>query len=67
MSNDVFSFNNRFFLFLFIKPIVQWKMRLPEKKPLVLLDRQNEVDSRTRKGSAKTRLEPLHVLSQFQN
>ncbi|CAF0964838.1 unnamed protein product [Rotaria sordida] len=49
------------------EPIVQWKMRLPEKKPLVLNDRQNELDSRIRKGSAKTRLEPLHVLSQFQN
>ncbi|CAF3413360.1 unnamed protein product [Rotaria sp. Silwood1] len=49
------------------EPIVQWKMRLPEKKPLVLIDRQNESDSRIRKGSAKTRLEPLHVLSQFQN
>ncbi|CAF1407511.1 unnamed protein product [Rotaria magnacalcarata] len=49
------------------EPIVQWKMRLPEKKPLVLFDRQNELDSRIRKGSAKTRLEPLHVLSQFQN
>ncbi|CAF1306330.1 unnamed protein product [Rotaria magnacalcarata] len=49
------------------EPIVQWKMRLPEKKPLVLFDRQNELDSRIRKGSAKTRLEPLHVLSEFQN
>ncbi|CAF2404143.1 unnamed protein product [Rotaria sp. Silwood2] len=49
------------------EPIVQWKMRLPEKKPLVLIDRQNELDSRIRKGSAKTRLEPLHVLSEFQN
>jgi len=49
------------------EPIVQWKMRLPEKKPLVLIDRQNESNSRTKKSAAKKRLEPLHVLSEFQN
>ena len=42
-------------------------MRLPEKKPLVLPDRQNESNSRTKKGTAKKRLEPMHVLSEFQN
>jgi hypothetical protein len=51
----------------FVKPIVQWKMRLPEKKSLVPNDRQNEMDSRARKIAAKKRLDPLHVLSQFQN
>jgi hypothetical protein len=56
-----------FILFFSLKPIVQWKMRLPEKKPLVLLDRQNETNSRTKKSTAKKRLEPLHVLSEFQN
>ena len=57
-----------FLLFFFsIKPIVQWKMRLPEKKPLVLTDRHYEFDSRISKSSARKRLEPLHVLSQFQN
>ncbi|CAF1023466.1 unnamed protein product [Adineta ricciae] len=49
------------------EPIVQWKMRLPEKKPLVLTDRPNDSDVRVRKGATKKRLEPLHVLSQFQN
>ncbi|CAF0830740.1 unnamed protein product [Adineta steineri] len=48
------------------EPIVQWKMRLPEKKPLILAERQNELDSRA-KGTTKKRLEPLHLLSQFQN
>jgi hypothetical protein len=42
-------------------------MRLPEKKPLVLLDRQNESNSRTKKSTVKKRLEPMHVLSEFQN
>jgi hypothetical protein len=42
-------------------------MRLPEKKQLVLNDRQNELDSRVRKGAMKKRLEPMHVLNQFQN
>ncbi len=55
------------FNFFNLKPVVQWKMRLPEKKPLVL-DRQNESNSRTKKThTAKKRLEPLHVLSEFQN
>jgi len=49
------------------EPVVQWKMRLPGKKPLVLMDRQDETDSRARKGANKKRLEPIHVLSQFQN
>lgn len=53
--------------FFFLKPIVQWKMRLPEKKPLVLIDRQNEQNSRIKKDTAKRRLEPLHILSEFQN
>jgi hypothetical protein len=54
-------------LFFLLQPVVQWKMRLPEKKPLVLLDRQNESNSRTKKSTVKKRLEPLHVLSEFQN
>ncbi|CAF1228964.1 unnamed protein product [Adineta steineri] len=49
------------------EPIVQWKMRLPEKKPLILNERQNESNSRTKKSTVKKRLEPLHVLSEFQN
>ena len=53
---------------LFVQPIVQWKMRLPGKKPLILNERQNEFDSQARKSAAmKKRLEPIHLLSQFQN
>ncbi len=42
-------------------------MRLPEKKTLLLTDRQAESHSRAQKSATKKRLEPLHVLSQFQN
>ena len=50
-----------------LKPVVQWKMRLPEKKPLILVDRQSEFNSRAKKNTTKKRLEPLQVLSEFQN
>ena len=60
-------FNENLILFFLLKPIVQWKMRLPEKKPLILTDRQNESNSRAKKSTVKKRLEPLHVLSEFQN
>ncbi|CAM4742231.1 unnamed protein product, partial [Rotaria magnacalcarata] len=49
------------------EPIVQWKMRLPEKKPLVFVDRQNETNSRTKKSTVKKRLEPIHLLNEFHN
>ncbi|CAF4821365.1 unnamed protein product [Rotaria sp. Silwood1] len=49
------------------EPVVQWKMRLPEKKPLVFVDRQHETNSRSKKSTVKKRLEPIHVLSEFQN
>ncbi|CAF0749430.1 unnamed protein product [Didymodactylos carnosus] len=48
------------------EPIVQWKMRMPEKKPLVLVDRPNE-STRIRKGAMRKRLEPMQVLSEFHN
>ncbi|CAF0738628.1 unnamed protein product [Didymodactylos carnosus] len=48
------------------EPIVQWKMRMPEKKPLVLIDRPNE-SARVRKGAMRKRLEPMEVLSEFHN
>jgi hypothetical protein len=42
-------------------------MRLPGKKPLIITERQNEFDPQARRNAAKKRLEPLHVLSEFQN
>jgi len=49
------------------QPIVQWKMRLPEKKPLVLADRQNDSNAHVKPSTTKKRLEPLRVLSEFHN
>ncbi|CAF1207289.1 unnamed protein product [Adineta ricciae] len=49
------------------EPVVQWKMRLPEKKSLVLSDRQTESQTGVKKSTVKKRLEPLHVLSEFEN
>lgn len=49
------------------KPIVQWKMKPPEKKPLVnLTSRTNEPTGLIRKGSMKKRIEPVKILSEFQ-
>lgn len=42
-------------------------MRLPEKKSLVLPDRANENHTRVKSSATKKRLEPIHLLSQFQN
>ena len=42
-------------------------MRLPEKKCLVLPDRPAESDHRAKKSVTKKRLEPIHLLNQFQN
>ena len=46
------------------KPIVQWKMKPPEKKPLVqkVVEKQNLI----RKGSLKKKVEPVKILSEFQ-
>jgi len=62
--NCVFFFCSIVFVF---SSLVQWKMRLPEKKPLIPSDRHNEHDTRAKQIAAKKRLEPIHLLSQFQN
>ncbi|XP_053211286.1 catenin alpha-like [Panonychus citri] len=47
-------------------PIVVWKMRAPEKKPLVRREKPEEVKAVVRKGSTKRNDSPLKALSQFQ-
>ena len=47
------------------KPIVQWKMKAPEKKPLVLTPKPQDVSARVRKASQKKRVEPIKELSKF--
>jgi catenin alpha len=47
------------------KPIVQWKMKAPEKKPLVITAKPAESAARVRKASQKKRVEPIRELSEF--
>ena len=46
------------------KPIVQWKMKPPEKKPLV--HKSTEKTTLIRKGSMRKKMEPVKILSEFQ-
>lgn len=48
------------------KPIVVWKMKIPEKKPLVRRDAPDEVRAKVRRGSQKKAANPLTALSEFQ-
>jgi catenin alpha len=48
------------------KPIVQWRMKAPEKKPLVITAKPQEVTSRVRKASQKKKVEPIRELNEFQ-
>ncbi|XP_075222300.1 catenin alpha [Lycorma delicatula] len=48
-------------------PIVVWKMKAPEKKPLVRPEKPEEVRAKVRKGSQKKVQNPIKVLSEFQS
>ncbi|XP_039229484.1 catenin alpha isoform X3 [Drosophila yakuba] len=48
-------------------PIVVWKMKAPEKKPLVRPEKPEEVRAKVRKGSQKKIQNPIHALSEFQS
>ena len=48
------------------KPIVVWKMRAPEKKPLVRRDAPEEVRAKVRRGSQKKPANPMKALAEFQ-
>ena len=47
-------------------PVVVWKMKAPEKKPLVRREKPEEVRSRVRRGSQKKAIAPHKALSEFQ-
>jgi len=49
------------------KPIVVWKMKAPEKKPLVRRDPTEDVQAKVRKGSQKIQSNPIADLSEFHN
>ncbi|XP_072013158.1 catenin alpha-2-like isoform X2 [Amphiura filiformis] len=46
-------------------PVVQWKMKAPEKKPLVHRTIPEEVAARVRKGQKKQHINPVRELSKF--
>jgi len=55
------------FLFFLQSPIVVWKMKAPEKKPLVRPEKPEEVRAKVRKGSQKKVQNPIKALSEFQS
>ncbi|XP_066909391.1 catenin alpha isoform X2 [Halyomorpha halys] len=50
-----------------LSPIVVWKMKAPEKKPLVRPEKPEEVKAKVRKGSQKKIQNPIKALSEFQS
>lgn len=50
-----------------VSPVVVWKMKAPEKKPLVRHEKPEEVRSRVRRGSQKKAIAPHKALSEFQS
>lgn len=64
----IFLIHSYLIFVLFIQsPIVVWKMKAPEKKPLVRPERPEEVRAKVRKGSQKKVQNPIHALSEFQS
>ena len=47
-------------------PVVLWKMRAPEKKPLVRREKPDEAKQKIRKGSQKKKMEPVKELADFE-
>ena len=55
------------FQFLMLqKPIVMWKMKAPEKKPLIRRENLDERRSNVKKGEQKKKIEPIKALSEFE-
>lgn len=54
-------------LYILQSPIVVWKMKAPEKKPLVRPEKPEEVRAKVRKGSQKKVQNPIKALSEFQS
>ncbi|CAH1783654.1 unnamed protein product [Owenia fusiformis] len=45
---------------------VSWKMKAPEKKPLVRRENPDELRAKVRKSAQKKKIEPIKALSEFQ-
>ncbi|XP_040298699.1 catenin alpha-1 [Bufo bufo] len=46
-------------------PAVSWKMKAPEKKPLVKREKQNETQTKIKRASQKKHVNPVQALSEF--
>ncbi|KAM7169902.1 catenin alpha-3 [Macrochelys suwanniensis] len=44
---------------------VMWRMKAPEKKPLIKREKPEEIYAAVRKGSAKKRIHPVQAMSEF--
>ncbi|KAG2455929.1 CTNA1 protein, partial [Polypterus senegalus] len=46
-------------------PVVSWKMKAPEKKPLVKREKQDEGQTKVKRASQKKHVNPVQALSEF--
>nr|KAF6424716.1 catenin alpha 3 [Molossus molossus] len=46
-------------------PVVMWRMKAPEKKPLIKREKPEETCAAIRRGSAKKKIHPVQVMSEF--
>ena len=51
---------------MFQSPVVMWRMKAPEKKPLVRRENLEEGRGKVRKGEQKKKIEPIKALSEFE-
>lgn len=66
MIIDIIKPNIKTCLINFQSPVVMWKMKAPEKKPLVRRENPDDTRVKVRKGASKKKIEPLKLLSEFQ-
>jgi catenin alpha len=46
-------------------PVVMWRMKAPAKKPLIKREKPEETWAAVRRGSAKKKIHPVQVMSEF--
>lgn len=46
-------------------PVVMWRMKAPAKKPLIKREKPEETYAAVRRGSAKKKIHPVQVMSEF--
>uniref|UniRef100_A0A8C8RMJ4 Catenin alpha 3 n=1 Tax=Pelusios castaneus TaxID=367368 RepID=A0A8C8RMJ4_9SAUR len=46
-------------------PVVMWRMKTPEKKPLIKREKPEEIYAAVRRGSAKKRMHPAQAMREF--